>query len=145
MDEPRDVSKNERGLPSASRNLFTSNTPPPSLPKDWRSAPWEVLDKACSTGNLDIVQYILTEVTDGPVFEYIKEQFPTNLLWACARGYTDILAYLLDHGADIGHSPMSIIDNKDTESAIRVYEVLFQHGLELSRFPEILQYVPSLF
>jgi hypothetical protein len=127
-----------------SRNLFTSNTPPPSLPKEWRSAPDQVLSEACVTGNLDVVQYILTEVRDGPWLEYLKEKFSTNLLWVCKYGHTDILAYLLDYGVDIGDSPMSTTYNKDTQSAIRVYEVLFQHGLELSRFPEILGYASSL-
>jgi ankyrin repeat protein len=67
------------------------------------------------------------------------------LLWVCKYGHTDILEYLLDYGVDIGDAPMSTTYNKDTQSAIGVYEVLFQHGLELSRFPGILAYASYIF
>lgn len=125
--------------------VFPSLSQPSSLPEGWRSDPSKYLNKACWDGDLDTVKYILAGVKDdAQELEYLKEKFSTNLLWAVKNGHTDILTYFLDHWVDIGRILKYVSSNEDTESAIRVFEVLSQYGLVLSDFPDILQYVFSV-
>lgn len=92
-------------------------------------------------GDFETVQYILTEIREGPNPDDIKQYFSTAIFWACIGGYPDIIACLLEHGAPITYCASYATSIKDTDSAIRIYDVLFKHGLNLADYPGIVQYV----
>ena len=138
MDDSIDVTQVTQALQTLPGELQTSSTPPSSLSKDWHSDPSKFLAQACFVGNLEVVQYILTEVKEGPYLDDIKNNFENNLIWVCSKGYPDILACLLEHGAGINHCAMIAGAIEDTDTAIRIYEVLFKYGLDLVDYPGII-------
>ncbi|TVY23550.1 hypothetical protein LHYA1_G007686, partial [Lachnellula hyalina] len=59
----------------------------------------------------------------------------TSYVWnAASGGHADIVSYLLDNGAEIGASPLATTRRKDTDKAIRAFDVLFDHGLDLKTY-----------
>lgn len=138
MDDSRDVTQVTQVLQNLSSELQISSTPPLSLSKDWLSDPSKFLGQACLAGNLEVVQYILTEVKEGPHLDDIKDHFQGNLIWACSNGYPDVLTCLLEHGAEIKHCAMYATGLKDADTAIRIFEILFKYGLDLADYPGIL-------
>lgn len=114
------------------------------LPQDWRSHPSSLLGKACYDGELEIVRYILTVITEGPELDGIKESFSTDVLWACTRGFPDIVACLLEHGAPITDCATYTASIENTQIAIPIYDILFKYGLKLADYPGIVQYVPHV-
>ncbi|KUJ10673.1 ankyrin [Mollisia scopiformis] len=114
-----------------------------SLPHDWRSHPFIFLTQACHAGDFETVRYILTEIREGPDLDDIKNSFSTDLLWACTTGYPDILTCLLEHGAPITNCATYAASIEDADTAIRIYDILFEHGLNLADYPGIVQYLEN--
>ncbi|KIM99200.1 hypothetical protein OIDMADRAFT_56360 [Oidiodendron maius Zn] len=136
----------DRAQPLHDNPLGNSRLPPTALsPLDnRRSIVQSALDAACKSGDLALTQSILAEHG-----EYLADQEDIeNLLGlraitAGSRGYADIVSCLLDHGA--GCMPSVALfagsKNSDVAATIRVFEVLFNHGLDLKDAPNVLSLV----
>jgi hypothetical protein len=102
----------------------------------------KTLGSACNSGNLALVQSVFADFRQDPnAEEEIAKRLHFNMACAASEGHADIVSYLLDHGAEIGNTPMCAIQAEDDSVAIRVFDVLFDHGLDLGLFPDILQYL----
>lgn len=107
-----------------------------------RSIVQSALDAACRSGDLALTQSILAEHG-----EYLADQddiekfLGLRAIEAGSLGYADIVSCLLDHGAGCMPSvALFAIGNSDVAAAIRVFEVLFNHGLDLKDSPNVLRY-----
>lgn len=115
----------------------------PGLSRGYRT-PAKDLTEACRSGDLDRVQALFAEFedterdADDNDFGF-QQHLGLNLIIAISRGYVDIVAYLLDHGADMSNSPDLATQHKDPSIAISVFNTLFDHGLDLKLYPDILQ------
>jgi hypothetical protein len=115
----------------------------PGLSRGYRT-PATDLTEACRSGDLDRVQALFAEFedternADDNDFGF-QQHLGLNLIIAISRGYVDIVAYLLDHGADMSNSPDLATQHKDPSIAISVFNTLFDHGLDLKFYPDILQ------
>lgn len=110
-----------------------------SLPPDWRSRPSTFLVQACYAGDLETVRYILTEIREGPDLDDIKNSLSISLLSTCTQKYPDILNCLLEHAVPVSDCAMYATSIENTNTAIRVYDILFKHGLNLADYPGIVQ------
>ncbi|KAE8445212.1 hypothetical protein EG329_013584 [Mollisiaceae sp. DMI_Dod_QoI] len=138
MDDSIDNAQGTHALQSRLTESRTPTRPPLSLSIYWRSDPSNFLSQACFEGNFEVVQYILTEVTEGPHLDDIKDHFQAKLLWACSKGHPEVLTCLLEHGAGIKHCASYASCLKDADTAIRIYEILFKYGLDLADYPGIV-------
>ena len=106
---------------------------------------WNLLNDACDSGDLALFKSAFKELrqSDNHDLDLRLRHYMNS---AVARGYVDIVSFLLDNGAVIGDAPMSVTssiedskENGNTNTIIRTFEVLFDNGLDLHEFPDILQ------
>jgi hypothetical protein len=71
----------------------------------------------------------------------IANQLRLSVVLAALEGHAHIISYLLAHGGDVRSAPLFAIQHKDADAAVRVLEVLFDYGLDLEEFPNLLGYV----
>jgi len=105
----------------------------------------EALAQACRSGDGDQVQALLVGLEKDPNHPWrAQQELDRNLQYAASEGYADITACLLDHGANVQLAPMNASRQRDPSIAISVFDVLFDHGLDLKPFPALLQYAVNL-
>jgi hypothetical protein len=112
-------------------------SPAASLPT--KEQLWTVLgtlNEACISGDLVRVQSILAEYGEAL---YARDDFASalsfNLGRAAWEGHVEIVSYLLRYGTEMQNTPIWALRHKDTDTVIRVFEVLFSYGLDLRDFP----------
>jgi len=99
------------------------------------------MGEACASGDLALVQSVLVQCQDYPTIDaQVRPQLGFFMSCAASNGHPDIVNYLLDNGAAFESSPGFAIQQKDTEKAIHVFDVLFDHGLDLKAYPDLIQY-----
>jgi hypothetical protein len=100
------------------------------------------LHQACSSGDLALVQFIFADFgQDFAAEDNIADKLRLSVVRAALAGHAHIISYLLAHGADVKSGPLFAIQHKDADAAVRVLEVLFDYGLDLEEFPNLLAYV----
>jgi hypothetical protein len=115
----------------------TSSSPPLPLFIAFRA-----LCEACRSGDLALVQSIFAEFgQDFDAEDNITKKLGPSMAAAASEGHAHIISYLLGHRADVRSAPLFAIQHADAEAAIRVFEVLFDYGLDLQDFPNLLGYV----
>ena len=151
QSNPTDKTKSPKAAEAADRLESKSQVqslhkdPPSDLPlspaasqpiQEQLSTALRTLNEASISGDLACVQSILAEYGEAL---HARDDFAFvlsfNLRRAAWEGYVEIVSYLLGYGAEMQDTPIWALQHKDTDTAIRVFEVLFSYGLDLRDFP----------
>jgi hypothetical protein len=99
------------------------------------------LGEACDAGDLALVKSVLVQCqNDETIDAQVQPRLGFFMSCAASNGHADIVGYLLDNGAEFRSSPMFATQQEDTDKTIHVFDVLFDHGLDLKAYPDLIQY-----
>ncbi|CAG8961061.1 hypothetical protein HYFRA_00002603 [Hymenoscyphus fraxineus] len=104
----------------------------------------EKLELACISGDLELLKSVFDHIASLSGFdrerheEHITRQLDSRVAMAAGNGLAKIVECLLEHGAKPINAVRSATRHKDTDAAIRVFEVLFEHDLDIKDCPGVL-------
>src|SRR6266498_4406814 len=117
-------------VPSAQRALHPIGSTPVQSRTQIAST---VFGKACRSGDLALLKSAFAEFGDDPHFEEdMVRSLDGHLGFAASSGCVDIVSCLLEHGVDPRGSATFALQQKDTGTVIRLFELLIDHGLDLA-------------